>query len=183
MLYHKIKYHNSPIIANFEFGASRIRTEHNFIYKDNTDITPDYLITFSREWFSDHKFREGEIVLVIDESQILFNAREWNKTGRSDWLSFFTQHRKYGYDVILIAQFDKMLDSQIRALIEYEYIHRKVSNFGLFGKLFSFCAGGKLFVSVQVWYPLRERIGSEFFKARKKYYTLYDSYLDFKSDN
>lgn len=182
MLYHKIKFRNAPVIANFDFAASRIRKNHNFYHYSNDEITPDLLITFSKEWFSDHRFKEGDIVLVIDEAQILFNAREWNKKGRSDWLSFFTQHRKYGYDIILIAQFDKMLDSQIRALIEYEYIHRKVSNFGIWGKLLSLGAGGKLFVCVQMWYPLRERIGSEFFKARKKYYNLYDSYLDFSSN-
>ena len=37
---------------------------------------------------------------------------------------FFSQHRKLGYRVILVAQFSEMIDKQIRALIEYEYIHR-----------------------------------------------------------
>ena len=40
--------------------------------------------------------------------------------------SHFSQHRKLGYRVILIAQFDRMLDRQIRSVLEYEYIHRKV---------------------------------------------------------
>jgi zona occludens toxin len=40
--------------------------------------------------------------------------------------------------------------------------------------------GGKLFVSVKVWYPLKEKIGSEFFHARKRYSQLYTSYDDFK---
>lgn len=172
-----------PVIANFDFRAEQCRKKKqaNFLYIDNVSLTPERLVNFSRNWFQCHTFREGAITLVIDESQILFNSREWNKSGRSDWLSFFTQHRKYGYDVILVAQFDRMLDSQIRALIEYNYIHRKVSNFGLFGKLFSLCAGGKLFVCVKVWYPMKEKVGSEFFKAKKKYYQLYDSYLDFSS--
>ena len=78
-----------------------------------------------------------------------------------------------------MAQFDKMLDRQIRALIEYECIHRKVSNFGIWGKIFSLFAGGKLFVCVKVWYPMKEKVGSEFFRAKKKYYQLYDSYADF----
>ena len=36
--------------------------------------------------------------------------------------------------MILIAQFDRMLDRQIRSVIEYEHIHRKVKNIGVWGK-------------------------------------------------
>lgn len=72
-----------------------------------------------------------------------------------------------------------MLDRQIRALIEYEYIHRKISNFGWKGFLISAFAGGKLFVAVKMWYPMKERVGSEFFRAKKFYYSLYDSYARF----
>lgn len=169
-----------PVIANFPFRWQECGKNPHYLYIDNTDLTPERLINFSRNWFSaGHKFREGAITLVIDESQILFNSRDWNAAGRGDWLSFFTQHRKYGYDVILVAQFDKMLDRQIRALIEYECVHRKVSNFGVWGKIFSLLAGGKLFVCVKIWYPMKEKVGSEFFRAKKKYYQLYDSYADF----
>lgn len=38
----------------------------------------------------------------------------------------------------------------------------------------------KRFVSVKVWYPLKETIGSEFFHARKRYSQLYNFYDDFK---
>ena len=117
---------------------------------------------------------------MLDECQLLFNAREWDAKGRKEWLSFFTQHRKYGYDVILVAQFDRMIDRQIRSLIEYEQVHRKVSNFGVWGKLFSLFSLGKLFVAVKVWYPMKERVGAEFFKANKRYYSLYDTYKHFE---
>lgn len=168
-----------PVIANFTFRWQDCGKNPHYLYINNMDLTPERLINFSRNWFACHKFHEGAITLVIDESQILFNSRDWNAAGRGDWLSFFTQHRKYGYDVILVAQFDKMLDRQIRALIEYECIHRKVSNFGIWGKIFSLFAGGKLFVCVKVWYPMKEKVRSEFFRAKKKYYQLYDSYADF----
>ena len=107
------------------------------------------------------------------------NAREWNVKGRSEWLGFFTNHRKYGYDILLIAQFDRMIDRQIRSLIEYECIHRKVSNFGKAGFILSAFALGKLFVCVRVWYPIKEKVGSEYFKANKKYYSLYDTFNTF----
>ena len=118
-------------------------------------------------------------MLVVDEAQLLFNAREWGKNGRSEWLSFFTQHRKYGYHVVLVAQFDRMIDRQIRSLIEYEFIHRKVSNFGVKGFLLSLAMGGKVLVAVKMWYPLKERISAEFFRARKRYFRIYDTYMDF----
>lgn len=89
---------------------------------------------------------------------------------------FFTQHRKYGYDIVLVSQFDRMIDRQIRSLIEYELVHRKVSNYGLIGKILSMISIGNLFVSVKIWYPMKEKVGSQFFKAHKKYYSLYDTY-------
>ena len=90
----------------------------------------------------------------------------------------WTLHRHYGYDIILIAQFDHRIDRQIRSLIEYEYIHRKVSNFGLRGKfLCAVMLSPKLFISVKVWYPMKEKVGSEFFKCKRKYYSLYDTYM------
>ena len=49
------------------------------------------------------------------------------------------------------------------------------------GKIMSAAALGKLFVSVQMWYPLKEKVGSEFFIARPGLYRLYDTYGDFSS--
>ena len=180
-LYYRIKLHHS-VIANFEINLNAIckHTDNfHFYYVPNWDLTPDYLVDFSRQYFGSDRVREDEILLVLDECQLLFNAREWQKQGRESWLSFFTQHRKYGYHVILIAQFDRMIDRQIRSLIEYEYVHRKLSNFGIKGKILSLVMGGNTFVSVQIWYPLKEKVGSEFFHARKKFYRLYDSYGQF----
>lgn len=175
-------YRGFPAICNFDFAIEKIRRKRigQFRCVSNDQLTPKLLLDFSQEYFQNHPFHEGRILLVIDECQLMFNAREWDAKGRKEWLSFFTQHRKYGYDVILIAQFDRMIDRQIRSLIEYEQVHRKVSNFGVWGKIFSMAAGGKLFVSVKVWYPMKERVGSEFFKASKKYYSLYDTYKHFE---
>jgi len=151
-----------------------------FTYCPNDEMTPEFLIQYSRQRFGDKAPKEGSILLVIDECQLLFNAREWQQSGRARWLSFFTQHRKLGYDIILIAQFDRMIDRQIRSLIEYEYIHRKMSNFGWQGFLMSLVFGGKTFIAVKRWYPLGEKIGSEIFHARKSLYRIYDSYATFE---
>lgn len=167
-----------PVIGNFPVDLS-MHKRAQYTYCPNDQMTPKFLIDYSRKRFLDKPPKEGSILVVIDECQLLFNAREWQHSGRAQWLSFFTQHRKFGYDIILIAQFDRMIDRQIRSLIEYEYIHRKMSNFGWQGKILSIFFGGKSFVAVKRWYPLHERLGSELFHARKKLYQIYDSYATF----
>lgn len=172
-----------PVIANFPINLDLIKKRKaEYVVKDNANLTPDFLIDYSRDFFKGKHMKEGQLLLVIDECQLMFNAREWNTKGRAEWLSFFTQHRHFGYDIILVAQFDRMIDRQIRSLIEYEYIHRKVSNFGAKGLVLSLISGGHLHVSVKMWYPLQEKVGSEFFKARKRYYRLYDTFALFDSD-
>lgn len=162
-------------IGNFDVNRNVLNNPEFYVYCDNQDLIPDYLINFSREYFRDNKFKEGAILLIVDEAQLIFNVREWSMVGRSDWIHFFTQHRKLGYDIILVAQFDRMLDKQLRSLLEYEYIHRKMSNFGWKGKMISIWTGNRLFMCVQRWYPLNERIGAHTFLYNKRLGSLYDT--------
>ena len=181
MVYWSLK-RGVPVIANFAINTEKIKGKKaDFIERSNDELSPDYLINYALNYANGKRIKEGSLLLVIDECQLIFNAREWNIKGRADWLSFFTQHRKFGYDIILVAQFDRMIDRQIRALIEYELIHRKVSNFGIKGKILSLIMGGNVFVSVKVWYPMKEKTGADFFHARKKYYSLYDTFNMFGS--
>lgn len=64
------------------------------------------------------KYSEGSGLLILDEAQLVFNSRKWDKN--MDWIEFLTQHRKLGWNVILIAHSIEMIDSQIRPLAEYE---------------------------------------------------------------
>lgn len=170
----------SLVICNFEIDLSRIKHPERFIYVSNYGLTPEFLRLCAIDWYHDHELREGSISLFIDECQIIFNARQWNMDGRSDWLVFFTQHRKYGFNVYLTAQFDLMIDKQIRALLEYEVVHRKITNFGVIGGLLQlFLLGKPLFIAVERWYSLNEKTGSSYFFARKKYYRLYDTFNTF----
>lgn len=162
-------------IGNFDINRSVCPGNEWYMFIDNQDLIPETLIDISKEYFSDHKFKEGSIVLIIDEAQLIFNVREWNLVGRSGWIHFFTQHRKLGYDIIICAQFDKMLDKQLRSLFEYEFIHRKMSNFGWKGKMISMWTGNRLFFVVQRWYPLNERIGASSFLYTKRLGQLYDT--------
>lgn len=185
ILYDRIKLDNCVVIGNFEFNTSQIRGKKRgeYISIDNDRLLPDRLIKFSNDYrriyCKGKPIKEGRFTLVIDECQIIFNAREWQISGRSKWTSFFTQHRKFGFDIILIAQFDRMIDRQIRSLIEYELIHRKINNYGFWGKLIGLLCGGNLFVAVKMWYPMKMRIGAQFFRAHRKYYRLYDTYKMF----
>jgi len=176
-----------PAICNFDISLDAVSKKNaqrlKFSYWPNNKLTVRRLLDYSRDYFKGKTIREDQIMLVIDEAQLIFNAREWQKKGRDDWLSFFSQHRKYGYYIILVAQFDRMIDRQIRSLIEYEYVHRKVSNFGLKGKLLSVVMGGHMFVAVKVWYAMNEKVGSEFFRSRRKFYRLYDTFGDFGGED
>lgn len=168
-----------PIICNFDV-AHDIKGRKYFTYCPNEKLSPEFLIQYSKDYFKGKRVKEDAILLVIDECQLMFNARECSASGRNKWLSFFTQHRHFGYTVVLVAQFDRMIDRQIRSLIEYEYVHRKLSNFGLKGMLLNLAMGGRTFVSVKIWYPMKEKVGQEFFHARKKLYRIYDSYQTFE---
>lgn len=171
-----------PCICNFPIALDKVagHKEKHFSYVSNDRLTPQFLIEYAHDFMQKTgKVKEDSILLVIDECQLMFNARDWGRQDRSAWLSFFTMHRHLGYRIILVAQFDRMLDRQVRSLIEYEFIHRKLGNFGWKGKLITLIAFGEVFVSVKVWYPMKTKVGSELFRAKKMYYSLYDSYAMF----
>lgn len=170
------------IIANFEIDLSCFKHPERFFYLSNLVLQdPDLLYDMAYDFYKDHELKEGSILLFIDESQLLFNSRDWHIKGRRKWLSFFTQHRKFGFDVFLVSQFDMMLDKQIRSLIEYQVIHRKVTNFGTIGSLLKLLLlGNDIFVAVYQWYGIKQVTGHEFFIAWKKYYSIYDTFKQFE---
>lgn len=170
LIYYRIKL-GKTVLANFPVDTDRIKGKHKgtFVYIDNEELTPARLIDFAME----KPRKENELLLIIDEAQILFNTREWGKSNRKTWNTFFTQHRKLGYDIIMVSQFDQMLDKQIRALFEYEFIHRKITNYGLRGWFLAPFLGS--FIKVQYWYPVHERVGSQTFRFSKKWAAIYDT--------
>lgn len=188
-IYNNLKYGNYTYICNFPINMDKFtdKQRKRFIYRDNAGMTPEYFQQFSEQYFREHpaksiKDAEGRLKIYIDEAQIMFNAREWQKTYSDGWTKFFSLHRHLGYDIILIAQFDRMLDRQIRSLIEYEYVHRKISNMGIYGKVTNIVACGGLFYCAKIWYPQKEKIGGDFFKYRRKYDGLYDTHAMFTED-
>lgn len=174
------------VIANYDinltvFGKKKIGS---FTYVDNSDLTPELLYTYAHENHkrnSNGNMIERQTLLIIDECQIIFNSRDWNMKNRAEWCRFFTQHRKYGFDIILVCQNDRMIDRQIRSLVEYQVIHRNVKNFKLLGLIIGLICGGHLFVAITQWYGIKEKTDSQFFRMKKQYIRLYDSYRIFRT--
>lgn len=164
------KYPN--VIANFMINKSMIKNKKaRFIYKDNSELTVEFLIEYAKKY---HILGiENQTLVIVDECQVIWNSREWQKgKDRMKWIEFFTQHRKLGYSFILIAQNDRMIDRQIRSIIEYEIKHRRVNNYKI-GRIIPV----PVFAMVTYWYGVNEKIETEFMFYRRKYAKLYDSYM------
>ena len=154
----------NSVIANFPIDFPK----SNFKYMNNAEMTVESFYNHATE---NHKIGiEGQTLVVIDEAQIIFNSRNWNSNGgeRMRWIEFFSQHRKLGYNFILIAQFDRMLDRQIRCLIEYEVAHLKVNNYFRIIPITTFLA-------VQRWYGQKLKVGVEYIFYRKSIANYYDT--------
>ena len=96
---------NKPVLANIPINTGRIRHSERFIYVPDARLRPSALVEYSQKHFENRTVKEGEILLIIDEAQRLFNARDWSKSDRAAWNEFFQLHRHFGYDIILVAQF------------------------------------------------------------------------------
>lgn len=179
LIHDTLKYKKDPIIANFDINPKTKGIEL-FTYKPNHAILPEFLYDFAKKYWHDKQVKEDHILLIIDEAQLLFNSRSWIQNNRMDWIEFFSQHRHFGYKIILIAQNDRMIDRQIRSLVEIEVKHRQLKNFGWQGRLLSLLFGGKLFAAVSYYYGLNERLSNEWTLPHKKYFRIYDSYNRFK---
>ncbi len=174
----KLCTQKKPVICTFNINTDYLSRNGRkklgkFIYRDYSEMTVEYLLNYARE---NHILgKESQTTVILDECQILFNPREFSRADRLKWITFFTQHRKLGFNFILITQFDRLLDRQIRSLIEYEVKHRKTNNYGFMGMLIPF----PLFAAVTYWYGVKEKVDIEFFIYRKKYSKIYDSFMFF----
>lgn len=148
---------NFPIIQKKRFFATKRRKEKdaeifdNWIYID--EITPDFLMAQSiiNGWYG----KESCCTVIIDEAGILFNSRDWqgDKGVRNKWNKFLALSRKFGYDLILVTQADRMIDRQIRSMAEYDVKHLKANNSFLMSWLSLFKI--TLFMYSYQWYQTK----------------------------
>lgn len=161
------------VISNFPvtFSAKEIKKGYadRFFFMKNEEITVESLIVFAVEHGMVEKHKENQCFVVIDEAGGRYNSREFGRSDRREWIDFFSQHRKFGFTFLLVAQNDRMLDRQIRGYIEYEFMHRLINNFGPL-----FVLPWKVFIAVEYWYTIRQKVGSEFILFRLKKASRYD---------
>lgn len=158
------------IAASYWRRAFKVGT-HDTIYQLSEkllEIAPDRVDKRGR-------IKEGTGRLYLDEAQFLFNSRDW--ANNSGFIEFFTQHRKLGWDIYLIAHAADMIDKQIRLLIEYEARLRnlnKIKPFGLF-PVWPYPA----FLSIVRYAGISAGAGEiawrRLYRLRPEYASLYDS--------
>ena len=181
-----LKYKRKNVISNIDIdrsaiykkGKINVKKNGRFYYLDNEFINVDFFNNYAKKF---HKPNiESQTLIVIDEAQMLFSPtvvkikNQEDKNFRNKWLKFFTQHRKLGYDIILVSQFDRLIDAQVRCLFEYNVIHRKVNNFKV-GWILGLL-NISIFCSINYWYGVNEKMYSEFYMYKKKYSRIYNSY-------
>lgn len=164
------------VIANFPINyKSRLHKPIRGIYEyvDIDDLTVDYLVNFAIE-----HHRKGttkaQTLVIIDEAGIPFNSRDYNTKVRRDWVKFFSLHRHLNYDIILIAQQDKMIDRQVRAQIELEFKHRSIKHYKMLGKFINFLCGG-CYMVLEIWYPCKLANSNTFHIFHKSIANCYDT--------
>lgn len=165
------------LICNFPVNEGFVRPKQlrsHVEYWDNSELSAARLVSYALDH---HKIGvEGQTLVVIDECQIIFNCRDFGRKDRNAWVTLFSQHRKLGYNFVLITQNDRMLDKQIRALVETEIRHRKLNNYGFGGLLISL-TGMTWFIAIEYWYGGNKlKLDQQIFPYFKRYAQVYDSY-------
>lgn len=149
-----------------------------YVYATNEEITVEYLINFALENEMLKNKQEHQCIVIIDEAGGRFNCRKSNDRDHKDemreWVDFFSQHMKLGFDFILVAQNDRMIDRQIRGVIETEYKFRQINRFGMLAIL-----PFKVFAKVEYWYTVRERVSCRFIRFKKSNIFRYDRFKMF----
>lgn len=161
------------VISNFPLRVDAVEKNiGRYFYLPNDRLTIPYIMQFARTM---HKPKqENQTLFVIDEASVKFNSRTFMEKDRLAFLSFFAQHRKYGFEIILVQQDLRQIDRQIRDMVELEVEHRKLNNY----KLYKLCPF-PLFCAIEFNIGIRDKNNHEFFLYSHKYGDLYDTYFEF----
>lgn len=168
-----------PVISNVRYALDKGRS----IYVPNSRLSPRWLEDFGQDyWQGKGQVKEGSILLVIDEAQLILNARDWQDSARMSWLGFFSQHRKLGYSIVLVAQTRDMLDKQVRSLAEEYVAHVRIDRMRILGPIISaLFLTHPVVLCVHRYAGVRQdsrdaRLRSEYVIGRRSLYRVYDSY-------
>jgi Zonula occludens toxin len=178
-----LKTKKKNVIANVQINRDYVlrgsKDGGKFFYLDNFKFSPDFFYKYA---LRHHEIGvESQSLIIIDEAQFLFSPTaiklftQENKYYRQDWLDFFSTHRHLGFDILLVSQFDRLIDPQLRCLFEYNFVHRKGTNYKTMGKFLGLI-GINFFIQIQYWYGVKEKCGSKIFFYKKRYSKIYNSY-------
>lgn len=187
-LYWYGKRKDALIITNFELSKPRgWKAEHAVIPSGELSVN-DLMEPFV-DWLDRGNVvkRENQVLVVIDEAQIPFSNRDWQKSGRNDWVKLFIQHRKLGMRIILVVQDIGMIDKQIRACVETCGHHMRVNSYGWLGALVTVLLLGRPLCMCIYRLPFYGStkagiVGRQAVIGRKRYYRMYDTHAMFSKD-
>ncbi len=111
-------------------SAYSVKVARSALRRNRPVYSTDYIRgcnKFEIEWLADMKCPEGSL-LIIDESALKFNSREFSKISKNV-LAYFKKCRHFHNDVILISQTFSDTDKQIREISTKVLFLRK---FGMF---------------------------------------------------
>lgn len=161
------------VISNFPVHIETIKNNKgHYYYLPNEEITVEYLIQFSK--IKHELEKENQTLIVFDEASVKFNSRDFTSKDRMGFLNFFSQHRKYGYNILMITQSIRQIDRQVRDQFEIEIKHRKLNNYKFFWIL-----PFPIFISISMHIAFNDKIESEFFFYKKRYGNMYDTFFEF----
>lgn len=183
-----LRTYKRKVICNFDINVDALcdrrhkkaDIESRLTVVDNQELTVKFLRRYARK---NHKYKgEFQTLLIIDECANKFNPREFQRGDRNEWVTFFLQHRKLGFDIILITQGDRLIDRQIRLCIEIERQHLAMRNYKTFGWILTLFFG-KMFVYTDKWYCARMFLGRGMFRLNKKKAKIYDTFMFFDEED
>lgn len=168
----KVMTSHKHVITNICLDESA-KKHADITYVETYDLSPKLLYKYYKKYKPQ---KEGSLLLVFDEAQQVLGCRDWGAADRKAWTSFFMEHRKLRFEVILITQWSKMLDKQILPLIDYEYNFRRMSRFGWFGFFVYILTFGEKYLVIEKYKPLDMVIGKHLSMVGRRYYKFYNSF-------
>lgn len=142
----------------------------------------EYTVTADGE----KQYKEHQTLLVFDECHNIWNSRTWARSDRLAWLSFFAEHRHFGFDMILMSQSDGSVDKQIKARLENEVFHRKFLNFlkpKILADFVSLIMPVPIFIIIVRKYGMRNKKEAHYYTkwtiGSRKIFNLYNSSTNF----
>ncbi len=101
-------------------------------------LTPDKVVRFwetekvnaGTEFETERLICEKGSMVVLDEVHKCFNCRDWQTEKNRKFADWASTHRHDGYDVLLVTQDLEKVDKQLRSLVEWTYVDRKVNVLG-----------------------------------------------------